>query len=142
MKTMGVVIHSTRGGAATPADELRATIAWFENPASQVSAHAIISVKGVIVHMVDPERDCWGAREFNSSHLQIELVQSRPTQSYTDEQYKSCAWLVKEWAQRYGFPLDRAHIRGHDEIPPGLREGKTDPGKMWDWQKFMDMLGG
>lgn len=140
-QTLGCVLHSTRGGASTPEAEFKATLNWFANPNNQVSAHVVIGPTGVIAWVVDDRLECWGAREYNATHVQIECVQPTPLDCFTEEQYQATAWVVKRWAVEYGFPLDRAHIQGHDEIPPGVREGKTDPGKMWDWGKFMRLLG-
>ena len=36
---------------------------------------------------------------------------------YTESMYRSSAALVKHLATKYGIPLDRAHIIGHDQVP-------------------------
>ena len=38
---------------------------------------------------------------------------------YTGAMYQATAKLVKYLAKRFGIPLDRAHILGHDNIPGG-----------------------
>lgn len=111
------------------------------SPDAQVSAHRVIGVlPGQHAQIVADELIAWHAREYNSAWLGIELCQPTPRDEYTEYQYQCAAAVVFGWAQKYGIPLDREHLRGHDEIPPGIREGKSDPGALWDWQKFMSLL--
>src|SRR3990167_7354688 len=58
----------------------------------------------------------------------------------------SSSQTIVPWPARYGVPLDREHIIGHDEIP-GLSIARTpgmhwDPGPYWDWNRFMRMVRG
>lgn len=140
-QTLGIVIHSTRSGLSGRELEYQRTVNWFANPSAQVSAHRVIGIsEGQHCLCVEDDIECWGAREYNRTHLQIELAQPRPTDEYSDYQYSCAAAVVKGWATKYNFPLDRKHIQGHDEIPPGKVEGKTDPGALFDWDKFMGLL--
>src|SRR5262249_22766967 len=41
-RTRGVVIHTTRGGTASSADDYAATVHWFQNPQAQVSTHLVV----------------------------------------------------------------------------------------------------
>ncbi|MFI7416395.1 N-acetylmuramoyl-L-alanine amidase [Nonomuraea sp. NPDC049684] len=64
---------------------------------------------------------------------------------YTEAMYRTSAKLVRYLADRFGVPLDRAHILGHDNVP-GLLPDKVqgmheDPGPYWDWAHFFDLLG-
>ncbi|MBB4686394.1 N-acetylmuramoyl-L-alanine amidase [Amycolatopsis jiangsuensis] len=64
---------------------------------------------------------------------------------YTEAMYRSSAKLVGYLARRYGIPLDRAHIIGHDNVPgttPSTIAGMHwDPGPYWDWAHYFDLLG-
>jgi hypothetical protein len=64
---------------------------------------------------------------------------------YSESLYRASARLVRYLAAKYGIPLDRAHIIGHDEIPgptPELQAGMHwDPGPFWDWAHYMQLLG-
>ena len=64
---------------------------------------------------------------------------------YTESLYQSSAKLVRHLSQKYGVPLDRAHIIGHDQVPgilPAQRPGMHwDPGPYWDWEHYFDLLG-
>ncbi|MFC4056848.1 N-acetylmuramoyl-L-alanine amidase [Planomonospora corallina] len=64
---------------------------------------------------------------------------------YTEAMYRASARLVRHLAHRYGVPLDRAHILGHDNVPgatprtvSGMHE---DPGPFWDWEHYFELLG-
>ncbi|WP_327104502.1 N-acetylmuramoyl-L-alanine amidase [Nonomuraea glycinis] len=64
---------------------------------------------------------------------------------YTEAMYRTSAKLVRYLADRFGVPLDRAHIIGHDNVP-GLLPEKVrtmheDPGPYWDWAHFFDLMG-
>jgi hypothetical protein len=59
--------------------------------------------------------------------------------------YRASARLVTYLAGKYGVPLDRQHILGHDNVPgpttaniPGMH---TDPGPYWDWRHYFELLG-
>jgi N-acetylmuramoyl-L-alanine amidase-like protein len=64
---------------------------------------------------------------------------------YTEAMYRTSAKLVRYLTQRYGIPLDRAHILGHDNVPgtlPSTVSGMhEDPGPYWDWARYFELLG-
>ncbi|GAA3147864.1 N-acetylmuramoyl-L-alanine amidase [Planomonospora alba] len=64
---------------------------------------------------------------------------------YTEAMYRASARLVRHLAQRYGVPLDRAHILGHDNVPgatpQAVRGMHDDPGPFWDWEHYFELLG-
>ncbi len=126
----GVVIHSTHGS-------LQATISWFSTTSSQVSAHRIVGLNGEHYKMVDDDIQAWHAVENNPYYLGIELEQLTVNDPYSEEQYKVAAKIVKEWSRKYGFEINRQNIVGHEETEQGKRARKTDPGPMFDWDKFM-----
>jgi hypothetical protein len=128
-QTLGVVIHSTRGGAANLQTEYDATVTWFDNPTSQVSAHAVIGPNHQLHFPVDPGLIAWHAREYNRHHLGIELVQPRFGDPLDPNVLDLAASQVAAWHKTFGFPLVWNDLHGiceHWEIPPGKRDGKTD----------------
>jgi N-acetyl-anhydromuramyl-L-alanine amidase AmpD len=73
---------------------------------------------------------------------------SKYAEMYTEKTVDALARLCVDIATRNGFPPDRKHIHGHDEVS-GF-QGKTDPGSAYwtashnkrydgfDWEDFMD----
>ena len=134
--TLGVVIHSTRGGAASQQAEYAATINWFANPISEVSAHRVIGFEGAGAVIVDDDLIAWHATDHNNRWLGVELTEPFITDPYSEEQYRSLADLLLEWSAKYGFPLDRDHLVAHSEVNPQ----KSDPGPLFDWDRLMALL--
>ncbi|GHF88184.1 hypothetical protein FHX82_000932 [Amycolatopsis bartoniae] len=64
---------------------------------------------------------------------------------YTEAMYRTSAKLVRYLADKYGIPVDRQHILGHDNVPgtlPSTVAGMHwDPGPYWDWCHYFDLLG-
>ncbi|MFF4989905.1 N-acetylmuramoyl-L-alanine amidase [Streptosporangium saharense] len=64
---------------------------------------------------------------------------------FTEAMYQASARLVAYLAGRYGIPLDRAHILGHDNVPgttpQTVRGMHQDPGPYWDWAHYFELLG-
>lgn len=64
---------------------------------------------------------------------------------YSEAMYRASAKLVRYLADRYGIPLDRDHILGHDNVPgttPTAIQGMHwDPGPYWDWAHYFALLG-
>ncbi|MEE1773059.1 N-acetylmuramoyl-L-alanine amidase [Streptomyces sp. JV185] len=129
-----VIVHVTQGSYA-------GSISWFQNPASEVSAHYVVrSSDGEITQMVRDSDTAYHARSANSSALGIEHEGFIDDPSwFTDTMYRSSAALTKYLCDRYGIPKDRAHIIGHSEAPGN---DHTDPGPYWDWTRYMQLVGG
>ncbi|MGW5673683.1 N-acetylmuramoyl-L-alanine amidase [Streptomyces sp. NPDC003860] len=77
--------------------------------------------------------------------LEHEGFLAAPDAWYTEAMYRSSARLVRHLAKRYGIPLDRQHVIGHDNVPgstaAGIRGMHTDPGPYWDWAHYFTLLG-
>lgn len=127
-----VVIHVTQGSYA-------GTISWFQNPASQVSAHYVVrSSDGEITQMVRDKDTGYHARSANASSLGIEHEGFVDNPSwFTDSMYRSSAALTAYLCDRYGIPKDRSHIIGHSEAPGN---DHTDPGVNWNWTYYMQLV--
>ncbi|MFE7359319.1 peptidoglycan-binding protein [Streptomyces sp. NPDC057543] len=129
-----VIIHVTQGSYA-------GSISWFQNPTAEVSAHYVVrSSDGQITQMVRDSDTAYHARGANASALGIEHEGFIDDPSwFTDTMYRSSAALTKYLCDRYGIPKDRAHIIGHSEVPGN---DHTDPGPYWDWNRYMQLVGG
>ncbi|MFH8473456.1 N-acetylmuramoyl-L-alanine amidase [Streptomyces sp. NPDC018000] len=129
-----VIIHVTQGSYA-------GSISWFQNPTAEVSAHYVVrSSDGRITQMVRDRDTAYHARGQNASALGIEHEGFVDDPSwFTDTMYRSSAALTKHLCDRYGIPKDRAHIIGHNEA---AGSDHTDPGRYWDWTRYMQLVGG
>jgi N-acetyl-anhydromuramyl-L-alanine amidase AmpD len=129
-----VVIHVTQGSYA-------GAISWFQNPAARVSAHYVIrSSDGEVTQTVRDANTAWHARSGNAYSVGIEHEGWVDQPSwFTDAMYRSSAALTRHLADRYGIPKDRQHILGHAEVPGN---DHTDPGRHWDWNYYMELVGG
>ncbi|MDF6041978.1 N-acetylmuramoyl-L-alanine amidase [Streptomyces sp. JH14] len=138
-----IVIHDTEGGYA-------GSLATFQNPASYASAHYMIRANdGLVTQMVETKNEAWHAANktanMHSIGIEHEGYAIKSGSWYTEPQYESSATLVKYLANRFGIPLDREHIIGHDEVP-GVLDGNVasqhwDPGPFWDWNHYMTLIG-
>ncbi|MBO8192141.1 N-acetylmuramoyl-L-alanine amidase [Streptomyces oryzae] len=128
-----VIIHVTQGTAA-------AAVKVFRNPAHQAAAHYIVCKDGQIIQMIRELDVAFHAanREYNERSVGIEHEGwiDRP-QDFTEAMYRSSAKLTAGICARYGFPADRRHIIGHNEVPGA---DHTDPGRHWDWDKYLRLV--
>ena len=123
-----VVIHDTEVGY----DD---TIRLFQNPLAYVSAHYVVrSSDGQVTQMVPTEDLAWQAGNWwintHSVGIENEGFALEGNEWFTNALYRSLARLTRYTADRYGIPLDREHITGHDQVP-----GPTEAfqaGMHWD----------
>ncbi|CAM3388281.1 N-acetylmuramoyl-L-alanine amidase [Stackebrandtia soli] len=130
-----VVVHTTQGS-------YEGTKAWFRNPKSQVTTHYVIRSKdGEITQMVHEADIAWHAGNWDvntrSIGIEHEGYVDNPKKWYTDAMYRSSAKLVAAICDKYRIPVDRKHIIGHVEVPGA---DHTDPGKGWDWNKYLTFV--
>ena len=153
-----VVIHDIEGTMA-------GAIAVFKKSANQTSAHYIVrSHDGHIVKMVLERNNAWHAGHgwFNRHSIGIEhegfAHKKKGGGYYTDTLYGASAALTCSIAHRYNIPVDRKHIFGHENVPSSLSSHTlcsdargvaglcggvshhSDPGKYWDWKKYMKLV--
>lgn len=130
-----VVIHTTQGAYA-------GTISWFQNAASQVSAHYVIRASdGDITQMVAHEDIAWHAGNWSYNERSIGIEHEgwvADPNTYTMAQYQASADLTRWLCDNLGIPKDRQHIIGHVEVPSATH---TDPGQFWDWTLYMNLVG-
>jgi N-acetylmuramoyl-L-alanine amidase len=138
-----IVIHDTE-------ESYDGTITGFENPAQETSAHYVVDgTTGTVTQMVPTKDVAWHAGNWyvNTHSIGIEQVgyAVQGATWFTEQLYRTTATLVRYLSARYGVPLDRQHVIGHDNVPgvgptsiPGMH---WDPGPFWDWGHFMDLLG-
>jgi hypothetical protein len=119
-----VVLHATAGSLA-------ATLAWFRNPASGVSAHYVVAKNGTVYQMVEETQlahhagasQFQGRQNFNAFSIGIEMVKQNDGQDpYPPAQEEAMVDLVAHLVHRYR--IQRQWIVTHADIST---VGKTDP---------------
>jgi N-acetylmuramoyl-L-alanine amidase len=149
-----LVVHATEtSGIKSPKN-------WLCDPKAQASAHWLIGRDGRVIRMVDTAHIAWhagvskwqglervahrsGKPSVNHCSVGYELVNlCDGAMPYPPAQLAALAALVAADAKKYG--LGRAAVVGHEDVSPVILpwrpEPKPDPGPMFPWQEFDDML--
>jgi hypothetical protein len=139
--TVGVVIHATLGPSASPASEYQGTINWFNDPASQVSAHAVVGPGGEVHRSVRPDDVAWHCRASNSRWLSIELAKPlcHFNQPIDPDILDTAAMIVAGWCRDYQIPIVWSTASGlaeHREMPTNS-DGHRDVGGPFDRTDFL-----
>ncbi|MFC4031302.1 N-acetylmuramoyl-L-alanine amidase [Streptomyces polygonati] len=143
MKVAYIVIHDTESS-------YESAVNAFATPGNGSAAHYVMRASdGAVTQMVADKDLAFHAGNYwfnmHSIGIEHEGFAAHGATWYTQEQYEDTAALVRYLAERYGVPLDREHIIGHDNVP-GPVDGDVagmhwDPGPYWDWSAFMRLLG-
>lgn len=147
------VIHSTRSGVAGNSDaaEREGTARWFRENPYGLSAHFIGDAEGGLTPVVPLERAAHHAGDLNLVSVGVELTQPCSTDPFTDGHYRAAAEgfrRVNVWLAARGWPAvpavlapvgvaTVAGITGHSRVPGGIAQGKTDPGDLFDFDRFV-----
>lgn len=138
-----IVIHDTEGAYDGSLDALT-------NPKGSGSAHYLIRASdGQVTQMLENKQLAWHAGNWtlnmHAIGVEHEGFAIKEGSWYTEQQYRSSAELVKFLANKYGVPIDREHIIGHDEVAlqtdNRLDSLHWDAGPYWDWNYYMSLLG-
>lgn len=134
-----IVIHDTEG-------RFVGSVRFLQHARARGSAHFVVSRRGQIVQLVPVGDVAWhaGNRRWNLHGIGIEHEGWAGRGRYTVAEYRASAQLAAYLAHRWGVPIDRRHIIGHDEVPNpyhrgrfGGASGHTDPGRWWNWRSYM-----
>src|SRR3990167_2334445 len=117
-----IVLHIMAG-------TLEGTNSWFKNPASQVSAHYGIGLKGQKIRYVLEENTAWAnggvfkpTYKLYKPNVNPNLYSVSLENEGTDlakapaTQLSTLVELIKDICGRYNIPIDRDHIIAHWEI--------------------------
>ncbi|MCW7942796.1 amidase [Streptomyces hygroscopicus] len=137
-----IVIHDTEG-------QWDGVINLVQDPTYVSWNYTLRSTDGLIAQHVKAKDVAWHAGNWyvnaKSIGIEHEGFLASPDAWYTEAMYRSSARLVQYLAAKYGIPLNRQHILGHENVPgpttatiPGMH---TDPGPYWDWRHYFDLLG-
>ncbi|MBT2490945.1 N-acetylmuramoyl-L-alanine amidase [Streptomyces sp. ISL-96] len=137
-----IIVHDTEATWDT-------TLKLVQNPRYVSWQYSLRSSDGHIAQHVPLKDVAWHAGNWyinsKSVGLEHEGFLTSPDAWYTEAMYRTSARLVRYLAKRYGIPLDRQHILGHDNVPgtttANIRGMHTDPGPYWDWAHYFQLLG-
>jgi len=159
-----VIIHATRGGTSSSGWEYIATKNWFTSPNNPgAMASRIIGPNGEhCIALPDSRIPQWSAgygsigppTEYllDDYAISYEVAQPNNDTPFTDAQYERLAIEAAKDCKTYGIPAVLLDSRGgqfypvpagitrHDRTANGVKLGKSDPGKMWDDNRFMTLL--
>ena len=88
---------------------------FFNDPASEVSAHFWVAKDGTIEQYVDTDRVAWHGRSLNANYVGVETegcVDPPYNEPMTDAMVHSLANLYGEGKARHGWPLIKANALG------------------------------
>ena len=144
------MIHSTRSGQSGFSDnkEMSATLNWFSLDHANVSSHWVISATEK-VRVVPDSKKAWHAGFHNSSAFGIELTQPTYDRPYQDGHYKNLVEVCKTYLAmgvpivfKDNFANGQQGFTGHEDSQQGKSRGKSDPGDIFDWNRFFNMRRG
>ncbi|RVX42740.1 N-acetylmuramoyl-L-alanine amidase [Nonomuraea polychroma] len=137
-----IVIHDTEG-------TYQGIPSMIGNPKYVSWHYTIRSRDGHVAQHVATRDIAWHAGNWDvntrSIGIEHEGYLAKGGTWYTEAMYRASAKLVRYLADKYGIPLDRAHILGHDNVPgttPKSVAGMhADPGPYWDWAHYFELMG-
>lgn len=141
--------HGERRGGQTPSillihytgmKDAQSALERLCDPASEVSAHYMISETGEVHNLVPEDRRAWhagasywaGGADINSASIGIELVNPGHEfgyRAFPEHQIKSLVNLAQGIIKRHNIPSSR--VLGHSDVAPGRKE---DPGELFPWE--------
>lgn len=107
VNNLGLVLHHQAGNGSL--------YNFFNNPASQVSAHFWVSKTGVIEQYVDTTRVAWHGRSLNSYYIGVETegcATSPYAEPFTDAQIQALARIYSEGRDKHGWINALANTQG------------------------------
>jgi N-acetyl-anhydromuramyl-L-alanine amidase AmpD len=138
-----IVIHVSEGS-------FPGTVAWLQNPHAHSSANFVVGREGEVQQLVPLHDIAWHAGNwaYNVRSVGIENVGfTDDPAGFTTREYRAAARIAAVIARRSVIPIDRHHIIGHNEVPDpndplqgGGIDNHTDPGKYWEWGRFMRLV--
>ncbi|WP_329008808.1 N-acetylmuramoyl-L-alanine amidase [Streptomyces sp. NBC_01601] len=137
-----IVLHDTESS-------YQSAISTFQTPGGSSAHYVMRSSDGAVTQMVPTKDVAYHAGNYSTNlhsiGIEHEGYAAHGDAWYTEAQYQATASLVRYLSDRFGIPLDREHILGHDDVAgpsSGLIAGMHwDPGTGWDWEHFMSLLG-
>ena len=137
-----IVCHITSGHAAA-----EGTASMFATAGCRTSAHFVIGQDGTILQCVGLDDVAQHAHDANGHSVGIEHCAREPREfgptdagmALTDPQIAASVALVEWLCDRYGLPLDRAHVKGHAEADPKTTHAGCPEAVYlgWPWERWI-----
>ena len=151
-RSIGVVVIHTME-IAERADAAEICAQWFQNPASEVSAHYCVDADS-IVQCVREADIAWHARGGNANSIGIELAGYAAqralgwSDAYSRAVVERASRLAADVCARHGIPVRRLRaadlvagkrgITGHADVSAAFRKSDHwDPGPDFPWTRFL-----
>ncbi len=140
-----VIIHATRSGTSMNPTEFTGTLNYMSQIGT-VSSHWVISRNGVKARVVMDNRQAWHAQEDNDNAWGIELEQGIEMDGFTDAQMTALVAVCRGYRDDFNVPAVHSTnstiggFVGHQETAQGIRNGKSDPGRLFPWGYFIGAL--
>jgi hypothetical protein len=136
-----IVVHVAEGSYS-------GTIGWFKNCAAGASAHYVVGRRGGVAQCVRDEDIAWHAGWWATNKHSIGIEHAGYTNNpdwFTRRMYHASARLSAWCCKKHKIPVDRKHIIGHYQVPGCSGSGggtgcHTDPGRYWNWKKYMRLV--
>lgn len=141
-----VIIHATRSGTSMNPSEFAGTLNWFANRASGVSTHWVVGRDGRTARCAPDNKIAQHAGQHNTAAWGIELEQGIENDGFTAEQMAALVTVCRGYMEdykvepRHTLDMRQSGFIGHDETPQGRSVGKSDPGRLFNWNAFIDLL--
>lgn len=117
-----IILHSMDG-------YFDGTTQWFLNPTTKTSAHYGVGMKGQVRNFIPENATAYHSGQYSINQRSIgieheDLANNKIVRS--EELYEASAQLVADIARFYDIPLDRNHIKKHNEIVATACPGTLD----------------
>jgi N-acetyl-anhydromuramyl-L-alanine amidase AmpD len=145
-RVRAICLHVAEGDRA-------GVLSWFNNPASDASAHFLVNKDGTVWQFVDTDDTAWANGVVNAPDLTLPWLadclrrgqnpnrltiavetERRWREPLTEPQYAALVALLRELLARYGLPADREHVVPHAAIDSVNRA--NCPGNV-DWPRLL-----
>ncbi len=141
--TKTVIIHGTRSGKSMNPSEFIGTLNYMSRYGT-TSSHLVIGREAnQTARVVPDDLRAHHAAEDNDNAWGIEVCQGVESDGFTDAQYEQLRLAGLHYMKEFGVPARHARSStepgfiGHEETAQGKRDGKSDPGRLFDWDRFI-----
>lgn len=119
-----IALHITQGPTAQSA------INWFNNPASQVSAHFVIDRDGTTYQLLSISDSAWHVQAANSYTVGIEHAAIAGKLMATEAQYSASSMLIAYLCKLLELPCNRNTVQSHYELNKSSNHTKCCTGAL------------